>query len=130
MGNIADTLFTAFSKVFDMLYFEYIFSTILLIWLLIKYVLPNHIKEWQMKVFSAGIAICMGALFYLVGDYRITYLIYSGLTLVTFYEWFAKIIFKAFGIEYKSTDPQLIVPAPKPPEPPIEDQKDEILRNR
>ena len=108
MEDITNNLISAVAKVFDMLYLEYIFSTILLIWLLIKYVLPNGIKEWKMKVFSACIAASMGGLFYLIGDYRITYLIYSGLTLVTFYEWFAKFIFKAFGIEYKSSDPELI----------------------
>lgn len=103
-------LISSVEKVFDMLYLEYIFSSILLIWLLIKFVLPNNIAEWKMKVFSAGIAIAMGALFYLIGDYKITFLIYSGLTLVTFYEWFVKFFFKAFGIEYKATDPELIKP--------------------
>lgn len=117
-----ETINSAIAKVFEALYLEYIFSTILLIWLLIKYFLPNNVKEWKMKVFSAVLACCTGALFYFIGDYKISYLIYSGLTLVTFYEWFAKYIFKAFGAEYKMTDPELIKPAPKPPEPPIEDQ--------
>jgi hypothetical protein len=103
-------LTNAINKVFDMLYFEYIFSSILLIWLLIKYVLPNDIPEWKMKVFSAGIAIAAGTLFYFIGEYKITYLVYSGLTLVTFYEWFAKFIFRAFGVEYQAGDPELIKP--------------------
>lgn len=103
-----DNLINAFAKVFDNLYIEYIFSSILVIWLLIKFLLPNDLKEWKMKVISAIIAAAMGALFYFIGEYKITYLVYSGLTLVTFYEWFAKAIFKAFGMEYKPTDPELL----------------------
>ena len=103
-------LIDAFGKVFDGLYIEYIFSTILVIWLLFKFLLPNDMKEWKMKLISALIALAMGALFFFIGDYRLPYLVYSGLTLVTFYEWFAKFIFKAFGIEYKATDPELLKP--------------------
>lgn len=108
MEDISTSLITAITRVFDMLYLEYIFSSILVIWLLIKYVLPNNIIEWKMKLFSAGIAISMGVLYFYIGEYKITYLVYSGLTLVTFYEWFAKFIFRAFGIEYKAGDPELI----------------------
>jgi Ca2+/Na+ antiporter len=121
-------LLEAFNKVFDTLYIEYIFSTILLIWMSIKYILPNDLKEWKMKIFSAILAICTGTLFYFIGDYKISYLIYSGLTLVTFYEWFAKFIFKVFGMEYKKTDPELIKPKPKDPEPSVKEQINNISR--
>lgn len=101
-------LITSVDKVLSMLYFDYIFATILIIWLLVKYVLPNRTKRGLVVLFSIGIAICSGAGFFFLGDYKIVNLILSGLTLVTFYEWFAKLIFKAFDMEYKSNDPELI----------------------
>jgi glucan phosphoethanolaminetransferase (alkaline phosphatase superfamily) len=105
-----ETLIKAFDRVIEMLYFDYIFATILIIYLLIKYVLPNSIREGRMVLFSVGIALCSATAFYFLGDYKKVNLILSLLTLVTFYEWIVKRIFHALGIQYQSSDPELIKP--------------------
>lgn len=66
-----------------------------------------------MALFSIGITICTGIGFYFLGEYKIVYLILSGLTVVTFYDWFIKRLFKVFGIEYKASDPELMKPKDK-----------------
>lgn len=103
-----ETLTNAFARVIEMLYFEYIFGTILIIYLLIKYVLPNHIKEGRIILFSIGVSACTAAGCYFLGEYKIVNLILSLLTLVTFYEWIVKRIFLMFGIQYQASDPELI----------------------
>ncbi len=120
-----ETLTRAFERVIEMLYFDYIFGTILIIWLLVKYVLPNNIKQGKLVLFSIGIASCTATAFYFLGDYKIVNLILSLLTLVAFYEWIVKRGFKALGIDYQSGDPELINSKEQPENPyiPLKDYK-------
>lgn len=96
------------TRVFNSLDEVYIFSCVLATYLLIKFVLPNGLSEGKVKLISAIVVILMGAIFYFLESTKISVLILSGLTVVTVYEWMIKPLLKAFGIEYKAGDPELI----------------------
>ena len=98
------------TRVFNSLDVVYIFSCVFATYLLIKFVLPNKLSEGKTKLVSAIIVILMGVVFHLVEETKISVLILSGLTVVTVYEWLIKPLLKAFGIEYKASDPELLKP--------------------
>lgn len=112
-----------YSKVFSILYADYILATILTTYLVVKYILPNTSSDNLRARINIAIGIVFGICWWYFGDmlnttsYLPQNIFISMLTTVTIYQWFIKYLLKKFGIDYSDADPELIKKITEPTKP-------------
>lgn len=90
--EVADTIT---QHLIDLFYWEYTLSLTFLIFLVLKFAIPNPTRTIKVLV-AVGLMLVMGTLFYFLGDVDIKKLITSGLSTVALYEWILKSLFAKF----------------------------------